>query len=187
MPCKNSCTCFRMYLRKAVLDHLPISMIKKTGTPVRYMAIAAYRWGSFGWQVFCRFVYWKRSDENVADADDVLKLRAPPAGKLGFKGKRVNKKNWHYGKRGGKQRACRTSLLLETEQVPAIVGLPDYHLLVNDAHNIALAPQGHQDSTYPTTWTCYLTARDNRGERRAWLCLTFTSSPRNLWNQIEIK
>jgi hypothetical protein len=30
-----------MYLRKAVLDHLPISMIKKTGTPARYMAIAA--------------------------------------------------------------------------------------------------------------------------------------------------
>ena len=30
-----------MYLRKAVLDHLPISMIEKTGTPVRYMAITA--------------------------------------------------------------------------------------------------------------------------------------------------
>ena len=27
MLCKNSCTCFRMYLRNAVLDHLPISMI----------------------------------------------------------------------------------------------------------------------------------------------------------------
>jgi hypothetical protein len=41
MPGKNSCTCFRMYLRKAVLDHLQISMIKKTGTPARYMAITA--------------------------------------------------------------------------------------------------------------------------------------------------
>jgi hypothetical protein len=30
-----------MYFKKAVLDHLPISMIKKTGTPARYMAIAA--------------------------------------------------------------------------------------------------------------------------------------------------
>jgi hypothetical protein len=30
-----------MYLRKAVLDHLPISMIEKTETPVRYMAITA--------------------------------------------------------------------------------------------------------------------------------------------------
>ena len=30
-----------MYLRKAVLDHLPISMIEKTGTPARYIAIAA--------------------------------------------------------------------------------------------------------------------------------------------------
>jgi hypothetical protein len=41
MPCENSWTCFLMYLRKAVLDHLPISMIEKTGTPARYMAIAA--------------------------------------------------------------------------------------------------------------------------------------------------
>jgi hypothetical protein len=30
-----------MYLRKAVLDHLPINMIEKTGTLERYMAIAA--------------------------------------------------------------------------------------------------------------------------------------------------
>jgi len=30
-----------MYLRKAVPDHLPIRMIEKTGTPARYMAIAA--------------------------------------------------------------------------------------------------------------------------------------------------
>ena len=78
-------------------------------------------------------------DGNVADAND--KLRAPPAGKLGFKGKRANKKIGHYGKRGGKQETCRTSLLLETKPVPAIVGLPDYHLLVNDVPNIALAPR----------------------------------------------
>jgi hypothetical protein len=30
-----------MYLRKAVLDHLPISMIEKTHTLARYMAISA--------------------------------------------------------------------------------------------------------------------------------------------------
>jgi hypothetical protein len=30
-----------MYFRKARLDQRPISMIEKTGTPVRYMAIAA--------------------------------------------------------------------------------------------------------------------------------------------------
>ncbi len=30
-----------MYLMIAVLDHLPISMIKKIGTPERYIAIAA--------------------------------------------------------------------------------------------------------------------------------------------------
>ena len=71
-------------------------------------------------------------DENVADTDDVTKSRAPPAGKLGFKGKRANKKFGRGFKRGGKQKACRTSLLLETEQVPAIV---------NDAPNIALAPR----------------------------------------------
>ena len=71
-------------------------------------------------------------DENVADTDDVTKSRAPPAGKLGFKGKRANKKFGRGFKRGGKQKACRTSLLLETEQVPAIV---------NDASNIALAPR----------------------------------------------
>jgi hypothetical protein len=71
-------------------------------------------------------------DENVADTDDVTKSRAPPAGKLGFKGKRANKKIGRGFKRGGKQKACRTSLLLETEQVPAIV---------NDAPNIALAPR----------------------------------------------
>ena len=37
----NSCTCFLMYFSKAVLDHLLICMIEKTGTPARYMAIAA--------------------------------------------------------------------------------------------------------------------------------------------------
>jgi hypothetical protein len=42
IPCENSCTYFLMYLRNAVLDYLPISMIKKKiGTPERYMAIAA--------------------------------------------------------------------------------------------------------------------------------------------------
>ncbi len=40
IPCENSCTCFLMYLRNAVLDHLPISMINKIGNPERYMAIA---------------------------------------------------------------------------------------------------------------------------------------------------
>jgi len=80
-------------------------------------------------------------DENVADTDDVPKSRAPPAGKLGFKGKRANKKFGRGCKRGSKQKACRTSLLLETEQVPAIVDLPENHVLVNDAPNIALAPR----------------------------------------------
>ena len=80
-------------------------------------------------------------DENVADTDDVTKSRAPPAGKLGFKEKRANKKIGRGFKRGGKQKACRTSLLLETEQVPAIVDLPENHLLVNDAPTIALAPR----------------------------------------------
>ena len=78
-------------------------------------------------------------DGNVADAND--KLRAPPAGKLGFKGKRANKKIGRGCKRGSKQKACRTSLLPETEQVPAIVDLPENHVLVNDAPNIALAPR----------------------------------------------
>ncbi len=32
IPCKNSCTYFLMYLKKAVLDHCPIYMIEKTGT-----------------------------------------------------------------------------------------------------------------------------------------------------------
>jgi hypothetical protein len=41
MHCENSCTCIRMYLRKAVLDHLPISMIEKTHTLARYMTIFA--------------------------------------------------------------------------------------------------------------------------------------------------
>jgi hypothetical protein len=41
IPCDNFCTCFLMYLRNALLDHLPISMIEKIGTPERYMAIAA--------------------------------------------------------------------------------------------------------------------------------------------------
>ena len=39
--CEISCTCFQMHFRKAVLDHLPISMIEKTGTPARYMAITS--------------------------------------------------------------------------------------------------------------------------------------------------
>jgi hypothetical protein len=41
MPKMNSCTCFRMYFRKARLDQRPISIMEKMGTPVRYMAIAA--------------------------------------------------------------------------------------------------------------------------------------------------
>ncbi len=41
MPKLNSWTCFLMYFRKARLDQRPISMIEKTGTPARYMAIAA--------------------------------------------------------------------------------------------------------------------------------------------------
>ena len=41
-------------------------------------------------------------DENVADTDDVTKSRAPPAGKLGFKGKRANKK---FGRVKGGSRA----------------------------------------------------------------------------------
>ncbi len=39
--CKNSCTCFCMYLRKAVLDQCPMSMIKKMGVPAKYIAMAA--------------------------------------------------------------------------------------------------------------------------------------------------
>ncbi len=41
MPCENSCTCFLKYFKKAVLDHRPMIMIEKIGTPVRYIAIAA--------------------------------------------------------------------------------------------------------------------------------------------------
>ncbi len=41
IPCKNSCTCFLMYFRNALLDHLPISMIKKIGALERYMTITA--------------------------------------------------------------------------------------------------------------------------------------------------
>ena len=41
MPKLNSCTCFRMYFRKARLDQRPISIMEKMGTPARYMAIAA--------------------------------------------------------------------------------------------------------------------------------------------------
>ncbi len=41
MPELNSFTCFLMYLKKASLAHLPRSMIVNTGTPVRYIAIAA--------------------------------------------------------------------------------------------------------------------------------------------------
>ncbi len=37
----NSCTCFLMYRRKALLDQRPISIIVYTGTPARYIAIAA--------------------------------------------------------------------------------------------------------------------------------------------------
>ncbi len=40
IPCKNSCTCFRMYLRNAVLDQRPTSMIEKTGLPAKYIAMA---------------------------------------------------------------------------------------------------------------------------------------------------
>ena len=41
MPCENSCTCFLIYFRNAMLYQLPISMIEKTGTSARYIAIAA--------------------------------------------------------------------------------------------------------------------------------------------------
>jgi hypothetical protein len=41
MPCKSSCTCFLIHFRKAVLNHRPMSMIEKLGTPARYIAIAA--------------------------------------------------------------------------------------------------------------------------------------------------
>jgi hypothetical protein len=40
-PELNSLTCFLMYLRKALLDHLPNSIILNTGIPARYIAIAA--------------------------------------------------------------------------------------------------------------------------------------------------
>ncbi len=36
----NSSICLRMYFMKASLDHLPIIMMAKTGTPPRYIAIA---------------------------------------------------------------------------------------------------------------------------------------------------
>jgi hypothetical protein len=39
--CENSCICFRMYLRNAVLDQHPTSMIEKTGVPAKYIAMAA--------------------------------------------------------------------------------------------------------------------------------------------------
>jgi len=39
-PELNSCTWRWMYHRNASLDHLPMSMIVKTGTPARYMAMA---------------------------------------------------------------------------------------------------------------------------------------------------
>jgi hypothetical protein len=41
IPCENSCTCFRMYLRNAVLDQHQTSMIKKMGVPAKYIAMAA--------------------------------------------------------------------------------------------------------------------------------------------------
>jgi len=40
-PALNSCTCFLMYLKKASLDQRPRSIIVKTGTPPRYIAMAA--------------------------------------------------------------------------------------------------------------------------------------------------
>ncbi len=40
-PCENSCTCFRIYLRKAVLNQHPTSMIEKMGVPAKYIAMAA--------------------------------------------------------------------------------------------------------------------------------------------------
>ena len=38
--CENCSTCFRMYRRKASLDHRPIIMIVNVGTLARYMAMA---------------------------------------------------------------------------------------------------------------------------------------------------
>ena len=40
-PALNSYTWQQMYQRKALLDQWPIIMIVKTGTPVRYIAMAA--------------------------------------------------------------------------------------------------------------------------------------------------
>jgi hypothetical protein len=47
IPCENSYTCFRMYLRNAVLDQRPTSMIKKTRVPAKYIAMAAPDWIDF--------------------------------------------------------------------------------------------------------------------------------------------
>ncbi len=40
----NSLICLRMYFMKALLNHLPIIMMAKTGTPPRYIAIADPDW-----------------------------------------------------------------------------------------------------------------------------------------------
>ena len=53
----------------------------------------------------------------------------PPAGKMGFKGKRATKKFGRYSKRCGKQKPRRSSLLLKTEQVLAIESEPDNNFL----------------------------------------------------------
>ncbi len=37
----NSFTCFLMYRKNASLDHLPRSIMVNTGTPERYMVMAA--------------------------------------------------------------------------------------------------------------------------------------------------
>eukprot|EP00957_Ditylum_brightwellii_P210418 15364944-Ditylum_brightwellii.AAC.6 len=44
MPFVKSCTCFLMYLRKALEDQCPISMIMNTGTCAKYMAIPVVDW-----------------------------------------------------------------------------------------------------------------------------------------------
>ncbi len=104
--------------------------------------------------------------ENVADADDVPKARAPTAGKPGLKGKQASKKLECNGRRGSDRKAVPTAnqpkardiILLKTKQVPpVIVGLPDNlkflnieeipaivnGLVDNGAPNIALAPCSH--------------------------------------------
>jgi hypothetical protein len=99
------------------------------------------------------------------------------------------------GRRGGDRKAVTTAnqpeardiLLLETKQVPpVIVGLPDNLKFLNIEEIPAIVDglvdkwrtqhctgtlsllfkmQGHQDPTYPTTWTSYLTAEPrDKGE-----------------------